>query len=31
MGWQGVDRIHPAQDTDTWWTVVHMVMNFRFL
>jgi len=27
MGWQGVDRIHLAQDTDTWWAVVNMVIN----
>jgi hypothetical protein len=29
-GWQGVDRIHLAQDTDTW-AVVSTVMNLRML
>jgi hypothetical protein len=28
-GWEGVDRIHLAQDRDHWWAVVNTVMNLR--
>jgi len=27
--WEGVDWIELAQDWDTWWVVVNMVMNLR--
>jgi hypothetical protein len=30
-GWEGVDRIHPAQDRDQWRAVVKTVMNLRVL
>jgi hypothetical protein len=28
-GWEGVDWIHLAQDTDQWQAVVNTVMNFQ--
>jgi hypothetical protein len=30
IGWEGVDWIHMAQDTDQWWAFINTVMNFRF-
>jgi hypothetical protein len=27
IGWQGVDWIHLAQDSDQWCTLVNLVMN----
>jgi hypothetical protein len=27
--WEGVDRIHLAQDRDKWWALVNTVMNLR--
>jgi hypothetical protein len=29
IGWEDVDWIHLAQDTDQWWVVVNTVMNLR--
>jgi hypothetical protein len=29
IGWEGVDWIHLAQDSDHWWAVVNTVMNLR--
>ena len=29
VGCGGVDWIELAQDSDRWWTLVNMVMNFR--
>jgi hypothetical protein len=29
IGWEGVDWIQLAQDTDQWWALVNMVMNLR--
>jgi hypothetical protein len=31
IGWEGVDRIHLAQDGDQWRALVNMVMNLRAL
>jgi hypothetical protein len=30
VGWEGVDRVHLAQDRDQWWVLVNMVMNLGF-
>jgi hypothetical protein len=27
--WEGVDRIHLAQDREQWWALVNTVMNLR--
>jgi hypothetical protein len=27
IGWEGVDWIHLAQDSDRWWAVVNTVTN----
>jgi hypothetical protein len=29
IGWEGVDWMHLAQDTDQWRALVDMVMNIR--
>jgi hypothetical protein len=29
IGWDGVDRIHMAQDRDQWRALVNTVLNFR--
>jgi hypothetical protein len=29
IGWEGVDWVYLAQDTDQWWTVVKVVMNLQ--
>jgi len=31
VGWEGVDRIHLAQDGVQWWTLVSMVINLWVL
>jgi hypothetical protein len=31
VGWEGVDLIHLAEDSDRWWALVNMVMNFHVL
>jgi hypothetical protein len=28
--WEGMDWIHLAQGKDQWWSLVYVVMNFRF-
>jgi hypothetical protein len=30
MGWVAVDCFYLAEDRDTWWTVVNMVVTFTF-
>jgi hypothetical protein len=29
VGWEGVDWIHLAQDSDQWWALVKTVMDLR--
>jgi hypothetical protein len=29
MGWEGVDIMHLAQDSDQWWALVNMVINLQ--
>jgi len=31
IGWQDVEWIHLAQDSNQWWAVVNMVMNLQVL
>jgi hypothetical protein len=28
-GWEGMDRLHMAENRDTWWAVVNTVMSLR--
>jgi len=29
VGWEGMDWMNGAQDSDQWWAVVNTVMNLR--
>jgi hypothetical protein len=29
IGWEGVDWLHLAQDSDQWWSLVNTVMKLR--
>jgi hypothetical protein len=31
IGWEGVDWIYPAPDSEQWWDLVNTVMNLRVL
>jgi hypothetical protein len=29
IGWEIMDRIQPTEDTDQWWDVLNVVINFQ--